>query len=454
METLITPPEIQSPYYTATGGSSINLFFHDHPGQAQALNSSARFILVLAGIQSGKTVLGPWWLLREMLRCGPGDYLVAGPTFPLLSLKCLPEYKALFQSRLRLGQMREGNSPRFFMSTAGARTLWGKDVDTTVETRIIFGHGQDPDSLESATAKAAHLDEAGQRRFKRASWDAIQGRLSLARGRVLITTTPYTMGWLKREVYDRAKAGDPDYELVHFTSLMNPAFPIAEFEAQRERLPAWRFRMRYEGTFERPAGLIYDCFDDETQVIARFEIPASWPRYLGLDFGPVNTAGVFIAHDTARDRFIIYQAYKAGGRSSEEHVKALHQMERLPIKQARGGSHTEQGWRDAYRQAGLKVAEPRIRGVEEGIDHVYALIKAGRLVVFDDLYGLLEEIFTYSRALDDNDETTDEIADKSRFHLLDALRYGASGLGRATSSGQHGVETSDRRPLQDKLRGF
>ena len=43
---------------------------------------------------------------------------------------------------------------------------------------MYFGHANDPDSLESATAKAAWLDEAAQNKFKLDSWEAILRRLS------------------------------------------------------------------------------------------------------------------------------------------------------------------------------------------------------------------------------------------------------------------------------------
>ena len=38
-------------------------------------------------------------------------------------------------------------------------------------------------------------------------------------------------------------------------------------------------------------------------------------------------------------------------------------------------------------------------------------------------HGLIEELNTYSRKLDDMMEPTEEIKDKKRFHRLDALRY-------------------------------
>src|SRR6185436_6408940 len=79
----------------------------------------------------------------------------------------------------------------------GAQFLLKPKHDPTVTSRILFGYATDPDTLESATIKAAVLDEAGQRKFKLAAWQAIQRRLALTRGRALITTSLYTSNWLR-----------------------------------------------------------------------------------------------------------------------------------------------------------------------------------------------------------------------------------------------------------------
>ncbi|NBW23611.1 MAG: terminase, partial [Caulobacteraceae bacterium] len=57
----------------------------------------------MAGTQSGKTAFGPIWLLNEITRCGPGDYLVVTPTFQLLAKKALPEFLRLFNRMRGLG---------------------------------------------------------------------------------------------------------------------------------------------------------------------------------------------------------------------------------------------------------------------------------------------------------------------------------------------------------------
>jgi hypothetical protein len=399
------------------------LRLHLHRGQWRAWESQRRFVLVLAGTQSGKTSFGPLWLWREIQRCGPGDYLVATPTFSLLELKLLPELRRLFEQQLQLGQYVGSPTKKFVFSPDGSNRTFGPAPKGQARpaTTIYFGHAQDPESLESATIKAAWLDEAGQRKFKLGSWEAVLRRLSIHRGRVLLTTTPYALGWLKSELHDRYKAGDKTIDLINFRSIDNPAFSREEYEERREKMPGWKFRMMYDGIFEKPAGLIYDCWEDKINKVPRFAVPEEWQRYLGLDFGGVNTAGVFLAeHPQSKDLYL-YREYKAGGRTAKEHVaKLLAEETRVPVTV--GGSRSEGQWRAEFRAGGLPVREPMVREVEVGIDRVYGLIKAGRLHVFDDLPGVLDQVGSYSRVLL-NDEPTEEIEDKETYHYLDALRY-------------------------------
>lgn len=415
------------------------LRFNFHPGQAKAWRSDARFVCVLAGTQGGKTSFGPVWLWREIKTRGPGDYLVVTPTYPLLIKKALPEFLRLFQRHLRLGEYN-AQQKIFAFSAAGMQRLFGPDVDTTERTQIFFGHASDPESLESATAKAVWLDEAGQKKFKLGSWEAIQRRLSIHEGRALITTTPYDLGWLKQQLWDRWKAGEKTVDVIRFDSTENPAFPPAEFERARGSLPGWKFDLFYRAVFTRPAGLIYDSFLDE-HIVRRFAIPKAWPRYLGLDFGGVNTAGVFFAEELDSDgrktgKLFAHREYKAGGRSASEHCYYLLKGE-PGVPFCVGGSHSEDQWRREFSKggkvdipkwgevevAGLPIQEPRIKDVEVGIDRVYAAFRRNEVYVFDDLLGLLEELRTYSRELDDKGDPTEKIEDKESFHHLDAVRY-------------------------------
>jgi hypothetical protein len=390
------------------------------------MNSTARFIAVLAGTQGGKTSFGPFWLSEEIADKGPGDYLIVTPTYPLLKLKALPVFLNLFKTILNLGDYQKSDKVFTFDALGEIRT-WGAEQETP--TRVIFGHAQDPESLESATAKSAWLDEAGQNKFKLSSYEAIIRRLSLAQGRILITTTPYNLGWLKQLLWDN-RDNDPDIEVIRFDSTENPAFPQEEMNRIKRmvadgRYPEWKFKMFYKAIFTRPAGMIYDNFNDEHNKIAPFVIPDHWPRYLGLDFGGVNTAGVFLAHKPDTNDYYLYREYLTGGRTAEEHAKAILRGEaNNPV--CYGGSKSEGQWRMEFNKGGLTVREPTISDVEVGINRVYSLVPD--LYIFSTCSGVLDEFGTYARELDDMGEPTEKIADKETFHRLDALRYIASKL--------------------------
>lgn len=400
---------------TSQGKLSIDL----HYGQTQMWESERRFILMLAGTQSGKTSSGPLWLWREMQLCGPGDYMVVTPTFTMLELKALPELLKFFQRALGLGRYVSSPVRKFIVSPAGARRLWGADAD---EASIFFGYAADPESLESATAKGIWCDEAGQKRFKLESWEALNRRASLNQARILLSTTPYDLGWLKKKLYDPWQKGARDIDVINFASIMNPAFPRAEYERAARELPDWKFRMFYQGRFERPAGLIYDSFIEGRHTIPPFAIPDHWQRYMGIDFGGINTAAVFYAEEPTSGKLYLYRTYRGGQRSAAEHAKELLKGEPM-IPFAVGGSKSEGQWRREFAMAGLSVREPDISEVEVGISRVYAAHKRDQIIVFDTLDDYLSEKGSYSRELNKDGEPTEAIEDKSTYHILDAERY-------------------------------
>lgn len=385
------------------------LILNYHPGQVRADDSKARFVVMLAGTQGGKTCYGPHWLYDEIKEKGVGDYLAITATFPLLKLKMLPEFLYVFDTLLGLGTFKE--SDKVFIFHDG-------------QTRVIFGSATNPESIESATAKAAWLDEAGQKQFKREAWEAIQRRLSIHQGRALFTTTLYGLGWLKTEIYDRWVAGDKDIEVIQFESTVNPAFPKEEYERARSLLPRWKFNLFYKAQYDKPAGLIYDAFDTAACKIPRFPLPKEWPRFVGHDFGGANPAAMFYAQDPAIGYFYAYHEYLPGpGRSTAEHVEEFKKITAgTNVLKRAGGSHQEEEIREAYRAHGWPIQEPKVKGVEAQIDRVYALHKLHKLFVFSDLYAYLDEKLSYSRKLDENYNPTEEIEDKERYHLMDSER--------------------------------
>jgi len=392
--------------YTVSGGKMrVTL----HPGQTKAWDSEKRFVFIIAGTQSGKTSFMPLLLNREIDRMGEGDYLAVTATYDLLKLKFLPEMKRFF-------------CDLFGWEYSASDRAITRQYKPRMFTRIIMRSADAEGGLESATAKGAVMDECGQDRFQVGAWEAIQRRLSLSRGRVLAGTTPYNLGWLKTEIFDRWKANDPDIDVIQFKSIMNPAFPKEEYYDRKKTMPAWKFEMFYNGNFSRPAGLIYDNFDDELHTCPRFAIPASWERFVGMDFGLVNLAAVFYAKEPRTERLFAYRIYRGGGFSMASHVAAIMKGEpRIPF--AVGGAKSEGNWRLEMRANGLPVREPDVKEVEVGIDRVYGAHANNEIIIFDDLTEYLDQKHTYSRELDAQDRPTEKIADKATYHFLDAERY-------------------------------
>lgn len=396
-------------YALADGRLSISL----HEGQLRAWDSKKRFVFIIAGTQSGKTSFLPIWLDREIKERGTGDYLAVTSTFDLLKMKFLPELQNHFMHIFKWDY------------SASEKTIWRQDKPRMF-TRIVCRSADAEGGLESASAKGALFDECGQDSVKVNAWEAILRRLSLSQGRVLAGTTPYNLGWLKTQIFDKWRAGDPDIQVVQFKSIMNPSFPAAEYERARRTLPAWKFEMFYNGEFSHPAGMIYEDFT-QNHIIPGFSIPAEWPRYLGVDFGAIHTAKIYITEDPASHLFYCYRVALDGNMTTAEQVASVRQYNENNLL-AWGGAKSETQQRWDWAAAGLSVGEPPISDVEGGINRVIALLKEKRLFVFDTCFGLIDEFGMYSRELDANGQSTEKIKNKNDYHHLDGLRYVAAGL--------------------------
>jgi len=427
---VLEKPKIKKPQFREVirlpnGNFKVKLNFHR--GQTRAWDSKARFVAMLMGTQGGKTVFGVEWLKREIERTydpddDTNDYLAVTATHTLMKMKMLPQLRYVFCELWKLADYH-----------AADRVFQFHDSNI----QVFVGSAQNPESIESATAKAAWLDEAGQNQFKREAYDAILRRLSIASdyaGRILFTTTIYNLGWLKQEIYDKWLKGDTTIEVIQEDSIVNPRFPRLEYERAKRTKPAWYFDMFYRGRYSRPAGLIYDSFDSAVQVIPAFEIPQNWPRYVGVDFAGPNgkTVALWYAMDPT-GHFYLYREYEGTGKTVAQHCREWKALEtkngiREPIIQRYGGSKTEEGWREAFAENGCPILEPAIKDVEVGIQAVYAFDKVKKLSVFNHCLGYLDQKSSYRRELDINYEPTLDIADKELFHYMDAERYALSGF--------------------------
>ena len=409
------------------------LVTHYHPGQVRVDKSKARITFMLGSPQVGKTCYAPHWLYDKIQLYGAGDYLAVTANYDLFKLKMLPELKAVFEGGDAGGKSYHIGVSRYW---AGMKVIelveglqrghfWAKTQDDKMWGRIILRSADSKAGLESTTALAAWIDEPGLPDFTREAWEGIKRRLLLSEGPILGTTTIYTINWMKTEIFDPFKRGDPEINVISVDALENPVFPKAQYEAEKKKLPSWKFKMLYQGIYENPAGLIYDSFNQDVCIIDRMPIPKEWLVYVGHDFGGSNPAAMFYAQDPGTGYFYAFKSYKPN--ESKTVAEQVDEFKKITqgcnvIKRA-GGSHQEVGWRGNYTAHGWTVQEPKYSNrVEVGIEKVYALHKLNKIFVFRDMYDYLDEKLSYSRELDDEYNPTEKIADKAKFHLMDSER--------------------------------
>ncbi len=460
-----------------------------HEGQTRSWQSRALEVAIIAGFQSGKTAILPYLLLREIQRCAPlilyladqkgqppsGDFLFVGPTLTLMGAQAVPTFKRLFESGLKLGRYVASPKPIFTFSDEGCQKVLG----FVAPLKVHIAYANDSSNLESLTALAGAWDEAGQKENIQESYEAFNRRLSIARsktfgevqewidadegrqkrfkwwterfyeiegpearfGRRFWGTTPYEWNWFKTLVYDAAADGkDPEWDLINFATWMNPVNGTEEeCRKQLATMPAWRWQMMFEGKYTRPAGLVFDCFD-EHNLCDPFPIPAHWKRLAGLDFGSNNTAAVPWAQDPDTGEIVQYEEYHPGvNRTYEEHSDGIREKAAahfLPADgnpvpsrvtpQCSGGNRTtEQGEREAYRKHGLPIDEPNRKHTDPKLQYqcLYELIKTKKLRIFRTCTKTIGQYHTFSYKLDENKQPTDEYEHEGKMHLLATSRY-------------------------------
>jgi PBSX family phage terminase large subunit len=387
-----------------------------HDGQAKVIDSDARFVAVVCGAQSGKTTLGGIWLCNEIWRLHEkglhGDWLVAAPTAKILDQSTLPKLKGIIPSDWVI--WREGR--QFF-------ELPWINPETNQPCRIFVRSTDNPDFIEGMTIMGAWIDEAGL--CDSVVWVNVQARVAKNQGRVLMTTTPYASKWLKREIVDRAKRGEKEFASFTWASSMNPAFPAEEFERLKRTLPDAIFKRRHMGEWTTLEGLVYPDFSYDNHVVKPLEIPASWNRIGGMDFGHSQpTVILCIAEDPASSTFYVYREFYRKEALLKD-IAGFLSMESLRMVLADPqGAQAIAELNRFYGRGEVRAAENR---VEIGIERIGTLLKEGRLKFFDTCEQTISEIEEYHYPAQDQDkQDRKDRPVKKDDHAMDALKYAFS----------------------------
>jgi len=233
------------------------------------------------------------------------------------------------------------------------------------------------------------------------------------------------MGWLKNEIYDPWMRGAKDIDVIQFASILNPAFPISEFERMQGKMQDWRFQMFYMGQYSTPPSMIYGCVEAD-HWIEPFEIPFHWPVICGVDPSGGHCGTLWLAQNPQSGDWVAFRETFDHDKTTSENVTAAKELQTAGHQtEFVGGGPSETQERRDWSDNGIQLQKPSVMGVDAGIDRAVSLFKRMQLFLFNDLRMLRDEIGSYRRKTDENGNPTADIMDKRRYHILDCLRAAA-----------------------------
>lgn len=380
--------------------------------QEDALLSKAAITVCVTGIQWGKTTLGAMRMKIAMHTHTEetDNFLVVAPNYKIMQQSTLPAFMSLMR-----GYGKYNVADATFKMFGGGT--------------CYFRTGTEPDSIVGMT-NVRHVwgDEAGK--FSYYFWENIQGRASFLEAPITLTTSPYSLNWILRELIRPAQAGQrDDCHLCLAASVENPLFPRKEYDRKKKTMDPRRFAAMYGGKFEKMEGLVYDCWDENENICTPFALPRG-TRFVGMiDWGFTHefvllVRGVtpgkqhFQVSETARTGLTLPDQIKAA-----KSLKSIWGIEKFCAGPDQPGSIKE------FNRHGLTCV-PADNSVRNGIDCHYAMIQSRDYKVFEgtsprtvDGY----ETYHYPEPKDLKTDQDDKEQNpvKQNDDAMDANRYGS-----------------------------
>lgn len=410
--------------------------------QNDALFSTAKITVVGTGIQWGKTSIGAVRMKMKMhTYTEPDDaFLITAPTYKILEQSTLPAFLKIMQG---CGVYKAGNQ---IFDMYGGGTCY-------------FRTNTDPDSIVGITnVRHEWGDEAGK--FSLYFWENMQGRASFKDCQIDLTTSPYTLNWLHKEIIKpkmRDPSARPDVLLVRARSDENPYFPKDEYERRRLTMDPRRFGMIYGGSWGKMAGLVYGCFDEVANVVEPYILPTGTRVVAAIDWGYTNPCAIVVRgitpagyHDQLGEH---YQAQM----TIDQIIAGAKKMREVYGIQFFWCGPDQPGYIRKFNEAGLPAAawDAGPGSVRTGIDDHWELINSRRYRVWKDSSPCtIDEYDTYHypepEDLKQDQDSKEDHPVKQNDHAMDANR----GLTRMElrSTSQRRATTPNREKAEDQFK--
>jgi len=275
-------------------------------------------------------------------------------------------------------------------------------------------------------------------------------------GFMWLTLTPLTEPWLKTELYDMATQSD-DYYVAEGSTYDNVGFGITKeaIEFFRATLNADEIEARIYGKFLMLQGMVYKEYRDQYfpngHLVKPFEIPANWPRFVGID--PHDRTPTHVLWHTVDENndVYVYDELAIGEKTIKEISQAIKDQE---FKQEEPGTRilriidpsavrisnvAEQGFNigEEFKRNGIYcypgnndivAGHKRMRDYLRFEDGLRG--KRPRYFIFDNCRGFRRALLNYiyddrsikGAAKDYRDPKENRVREKDK-HFCDATRY-------------------------------
>jgi hypothetical protein len=227
-----------------TEASGLTIAYRPTPTQAAVHACEKRFRCVVAGRQSGKTLLA----VVEI-----AQYALSHPRSNLYWVT------ASYRTKDRAWRGLLEVIPRSPIRRKHETELF---IELRNGSRIAIRSADAKDSLVSETLHGVVCDEFAQ-------WDEdvwtmnLRPMLATTNGWALFIGTPRGLNWA-HALYLRGLGDDPDWASFHWPSSASPYFGADEVERARREMPERIFRQEVEASFEQSGGAVFrnveSCF--------------------------------------------------------------------------------------------------------------------------------------------------------------------------------------------------
>lgn len=390
-----------------------NNFIPHSDKQESIIFSDEELTVVGTGTQWGKSQSAALWIKRQIHTfTHPEDtFLLMAPTYKVMNQSMLPYFLRVMEG---FGDYRQADG-EFRVHNGGT---------------VYLRTGKDPNSIIGIPkVRAFWLDEAGLATLY--FWENILARAASKGARGLLTTSPYALNWIWKDIIKPATAGKlPAVKLIQAPSWENPYHDLHDperREAMRSKMDPRRFQMIFGGEWGRMEGLVYDCWDDDRNYVEAFGLPTDTRFIGGIDWGYQDPFVIKIRAVTPDGRqYGISEFYKTG-LTPVDQIEIGRQKHKIFGVQYFLADPSQPGMIEEFNRNGIPC-RPANNDIDKGIGLHYELIKTGRYKEFSGTcpHSAEErEVYHYPEPKDlgpDQQQKAIKPVDQSN-HCMDVDRY-------------------------------